>query len=566
MLVEITIRNIALIERLTVPFAPGLNAMTGETGAGKSIVVDSVNLALGARPARELIRAGAERASVQAVFEATAPAEALMAKWGLEPNEDGVIAVTRELAASGRNLCRVNGAVVPASQLRQLTQLLMDVHGQHEHQALMNPAKHLEFLDAYGDAAHEGLRSEVRAQSERLAALRRQIERLTLDEAERARRIDMLSFQIEEIRAVKPKAGEDERLEKKYRLYENGEKIASAVGAAYALVYQGEGRSLSAQESLRCAMDALRPIAQIDERFEKLYARAEELYYGAQDVGYELQDVQENLDYDPAAAERVADRLDALQRIKRKYGPELSDVLAFNERAQGELAQIEQGGEEIKRLSQKAREAEAALMAACGRLTKSRRALSQALTEKLLRELGDLGMGKSRFEVRIEPKPPAADGADAVEFLISPNPGEPVKRLTSIASGGELSRIMLALKAIAADQGGVDAMIFDEIDTGVSGRMAQVVGEKMAAIARRRQVICVTHLPQIAALADAHYVVEKCVENGRTGSNVRRLNEEGRVEELARMVGGAGDWQSSLAHARNMLIAAQKMIKERESR
>lgn len=561
MLLEISIRNIALIERLTIRFAAGMNVLSGETGAGKSIVVDSVNLALGARADREMIRSGAERAEVRAVFDACVPVVCEMEEMGLEPPEDGVIVISRELSISGRNLCRVNGAAVSTSQLRRLTALLMDVHGQHEHQALMNPAKHLEFLEEYGDETHRQLKRKVKELYERYAALRAQVERLTLDAAERERRIDMLSFQIEEIKAVKPKPGEDERLEQKNRLYENAEKIASAVGEAYTMVYKGEGRSLSAQESLRRAMDGLRPIASIDARFETLYTRLEELYYAAQDVGAELQDIEEGMDYDPVAAGRVADRLSELKKLKRKYGPELSDVIAFRENAQRELEEMGRGDEQIRELSVQRDRAHAELEEASRQLSESRRRLGDMLSQRLVSELNDLGMGRSRFEVRFNPGRLTAEGADEVEFMIAPNPGEPLKRLAAIASGGELSRVMLALKTIAADAGGVDAMIFDEIDTGVSGRMAQVVGEKMANIARRRQVICVTHLAQIAALADAQYIVEKMVEGERTGSRVRLLDEEGRVQELARLVGGAGDPQSSLQHARNMLKAAQEIVK-----
>ncbi len=562
MLLELSIRNVALIERLRIEFEPGLNVLTGETGAGKSILVDSVNLALGARAARDLVRTGAEKAVVQALFDMPEGVAALLSDAGIEP-EDDVLALTREVSASGRSVSRINGQAVPAALLRQVTALVMDVHGQHEHQALLNPQLHAAFLDDTGGAAHRALMDGVAERYERYAASAREARKLQMDERERVRQADQLQRQIDEIRAVKPRPGEDEKLTRKLALYEHGEKIAQAVGAAYGYVYRGEGRSLAAQDALSRAAEEMASVAALDPRFEALRARLEELFYAAQDAGIELQRIQDALDYDPAAAERAADRLSELKRLKRLYGPELSDVADFYEKAKADLALLTEN--EVLRQEAEARrdEAKAQLDAACRLLTGSRRALAERLSARLIEQLQDLGMGATRFEVEILPGPPTARGADEIQFLISPNPGEPVKPLSAIASGGELSRIMLAFKAIQADEGGVSAMIFDEVDTGVSGRMAQAVGEKMAAIARTRQVICVTHLPQIAALAGAHYLVEKTVEGERTGSTVRRLDRDGRIEEIARLVGGAGDPLSSRHHAANMLDAAQALIRGR---
>lgn len=568
MLLELNIRNIALIEKLRVEFGPGLNVLTGETGAGKSIVVDSVNLALGERADRELIRTGAEKASVQAVFEVGDNPRVLrlLDEFGLS-DEDGLLVISRELSASGRNICRISGSVVPLSQLKQITALLVDVHGQHQHQSLMIPARHLHFLDCYGDGEHMRKMDEVRRLYGEYAEIKKRLEQFTGDKMERERRIDMLRFQLEEIEAVRVKPGEDEKLEQQNRLLSNAEKIASSVETAYSLVYLGSGRSPSAQEALRRASSAMGAIAPLDERFEGLQKRLEELYYSAQDVGYELQDVKDGLEYDPAQADRVADRLDALNRLKRKYGPELSDVIAFREDVREQLSLIEEGDEQLERLNRKYNQAREALASASAALSESRRALACGFVEKMLGQLGELGMERVRFQVRFQTPPDmesafSAHGVDNVEFMISPNPGEPVKPLAHVASGGELSRIMLALKAIAADHDDVHCMIFDEIDTGISGRMAQVVGEKMATIALDRQVICVTHLPQIAALGDQHFVVEKQTDGQRTDSSVRKLDDEGRIKELARMVGGADNGDSSLAHARNMLLSARKVVED----
>lgn len=563
MLLELNIRNIALIERLRIEFQPGLNVLTGETGAGKSIVIDSVNLALGGRADRELIRTGADRASVQAVFDVRGNERvaALLDEWGMEA-EDGYLAVGRELSAGGRNLCRIGGEVATLSQIRQLTGLLVELHGQHEHQELMSASRHMAILDAFGDEHHKSLMRAVQRLYAEYMAVKGELDALSAELRERAFTMDVLSRQVEEIRALKIKEGEDEKLEKQFRLMENAEKISSGVEKAYHLVYAGGERAPSVQEALRRASQAMSTIADIDERFAEMSRRLDEMYYAAQDAGYELQDMMEGLDFDPAAFDRVGARLDALEKIKDKYGPTLKDVIAFRDASEARLNTLQQGDERMAELKEKLADVDKRMMAACVELTASRRVLAAAFEKNVTSQLTELGMSKVRFQTRFlipeqDKQRLSPQGADQVEFLISPNPGEPLKPLSSTASGGELSRVMLAIKAVMAEREQVGTMIFDEIDTGVSGRMAQVVGEKMSGIARHRQVIAVSHLPQIAALGDAHFLVEKRVTDGRTGSSVRLLDDEGRVMELARMVGGAGDPESGIQHARNMLAAAK---------
>ncbi|MGJ4850509.1 DNA repair protein RecN [Bacillota bacterium Meth-B3] len=567
MLLEIAIADIALIERLRLGLGAGLNVLTGETGAGKSIVVDALSLALGGRADRELIRTGADKARVEVLFDVADNREALklLGEMGLEA-EDGLLPLTRELTANGRSVCRACGSVVPLNQFKQLTGLLVDMHGQHEHQQLADPARHLNYLDGYGDAEHAALIAQVRARYADFAALRREAEALSIDASERERRRDMLAFQLGEIDAVKPKRGEEEKLKQKSELMKNAEQVAQGVQRAYELTYKG-GRSASAQEALKRAAEAMEPIAHLDERFERLKARLFDLYYAAEDVGYELQDLNDGLEFDPAEADRVGARLSELKRIARKYGPELDDVLAFREDAALKLHELDGGDERLREIEKALSARERALTEACAQLSDSRRRLARAFTERVMAELTDLGMERARFEVQIAPRALcSADGRDQVQFMLSANPGEPVKPLSSVASGGELSRIMLAMKAAAADSAGVDAMVFDEIDTGVSGRMAQVVGEKMAAIARKRQVICVTHLPQIAALADRQYLALKVTDDERTTSSVELLDRAGRIEELSRLVGGAGDPASGRAHAEHLLTAAQALIESLSER
>lgn len=558
MLLELNIENIALIESLRIEFGHGLNVLTGETGSGKSIVVDCVNLVLGGRAERDLVRTGAEKGRVQALFDVSgcAPARALAEELGADC-EDGLLAVSRELSRGGRNVCRVSGAIVPLSALRRLTGMLMDIHGQHEHQSLLNPARHIDFLDAFGDAGHAARMEQVRKLHAERTQQASALKKLLSDAAEKARLIDMLTFQTGEIAEAKLKPGEEERLTAKLRVLENAEKIHEGVDRAYALTYRGGSRAASAQELLQRAAEAMEGIAGIDPRYEALSGRLRELYYSVQDVGYELQDILDHLTFDPAKIDKISERLDQIDRLERKYGPSLEDVIAFGERAGARLEELRASDERVEERRAALKRVDAELKTACEALTQSRRALADGLSRAVMEQLGDLGMAKTRFEIRIEPEAkPGAMGADRVEFLISPNPGEPLKPMSAIASGGELPRIMLALKAISMDAGGVDSMVFDEIDTGVSGRMAQVVGEKMCRIARSHQVLCVTHLPQIAALGDVHFVVEKQTDGERTQTSVHRLDDEGRVRELSRLVGGAEDSESSLSHARHMLSDA----------
>ncbi len=556
MLLELTIRNIALIESLRIEFAQGFNVLTGETGAGKSIVVDSVNLALGGRADRDMIRTGAERGSVEALFDISGNPEALALADALGVDaEGGLVCVSRELSRSGRNLCRIAGTALPLSALKRFTSLLVDVHGQHEHQALLDPRRHVDFLDGFGGPEHQARLSAVREAHAARTEAAGKLRALLRDAAERERLIDTLRFQAQEISAAKLKSGEEEKLTRKLRMLESAEKIRDGLELSYRLVYAGEG-GLSAQEALKRSADAMGDLSRLDERFKKLAEDLLSIYYAAREAGSEIQVLREELNFDPRLMDRINERLELISRLERKYGATEEEVIAFGQSAQERLQSIEAGDAQIAEYKRELKARDRALREACEALSTSRRELAEALEAGILEQLKDLGMARTRFSVQLRPlDKPTANGAEEVEFLISPNPGEPLKPLSAIASGGELSRVMLALKALG--RGGVDSMVFDEIDTGVSGRMAQVVGEKMRAIAREKQVLCVTHLPQIAALGDAQFLVEKNTDGERTQTRVVRLDEEGRVRELARLVGGAGETESGIAHARSMLEAAQ---------
>ncbi|MBR6891128.1 MAG: AAA family ATPase, partial [Clostridia bacterium] len=397
MLLELTIKNIALIESLRMEFAQGFNVLTGETGAGNSIVVDSINLALGGRADRDMIRTGTERGMVQALFDVSGNPRALemLREMDVEA-EDGVIAIRRELSRSGRNICRVSDVVVPLNTLKRLTAMLMDVHGQHEHQALMNPACHLDFLDDFGGEAHAQARHEVAQLHAARGQIASQLKRLMNDAAEKERLWDVLTFQTQEIGAARLKAGEEEKIEKKLAMLEHAEKIRQGVETAYTLVYQGDGRAPSAQEALLRSAEAMDAISGIDERYGALASRLRELYYGAQDVGYELQALLEDLDFEPDQIDKLAGRLDLIKRLERKYGATVEEVIEFGATAAGRLDELKRSDESIGELKKRYREADAQLRAACERLTALRRDSARRLAERICDQLKDLGMGKTR--------------------------------------------------------------------------------------------------------------------------------------------------------------------------
>ena len=566
MLKELNIRNIALIDSLRIEFTRGLNALTGETGTGKSIVVDCVNLALGQRAAREMVRTGEEKGSVRALFDLScAPqAKAFLDEAQIDYDDD-YAEISRELSQNGRSVCRINGCAVPLNTLKSFSQLLVDLHGQQEHQKLMDTAQHRVYLDGFaGSGALEALIALKSAYEKALEA-RRALKKLESDEKTLAQKADILSMQLKEITSAKLKEGEDEELERRCKLYENAERLNSSMRTAYERLYLG-GKQLSAQESLRRALDAVNAVAELDGQYAALASRIEELLYAVKDVGYEVQSIYEEMSFDPSELERMQDRLEVIKKLKRKYGPELADVMEFAQKAQSELESLENIESRREEARQESGRAEEALKERAKELSRIRQSAAGDLEKRVMEQLKDLGMERTRFEVRFSRRETIGpEGAEDVEFMISPNPGEPLRPLAQIASGGEISRFMLALKVILAASDGIQTMIFDEIDTGISGRMAQIVGEKMSVLGADRQVICVTHLAQIAALADTQFVVEKRVANEKTTSTVLRLDDEGRLKEIARLVGGADTLDSGLTHARRMLDSAKARTKELRS-
>lgn len=566
MILSMRMHNIALIEDLTLEFGPGLHVMTGETGAGKSIVVDAVNLVLGGRADRDLIRTGTEKAWVEAVFDAADNAD--VAQWAQKQSIedfDGVVTLYREITRTGRNLCRVCGLVMPVSALKEVAALLMDVHGQHEGQFLMNSQYHLLFLDAAGGEDYQALLSRVDAAYEAFIANHRQYGRLVRENEKKQYRMESLKKSLEELKKAKLKPGEEQQLTAEKERFRHSEKIATAVQTAHHAISASED-SESVLARVKEAAGALRSLTALGEPYTSLAQRCESSYYELEEIGYELSDLAEKGEFDPARAEQVETRLDLIRRLERKYGDTVEEILAEQERMQEEYDNFASMDQQLATMGAEHKKLLAAYRTLARELTAARHVLAETFERNMMAQLADLGMGSTVFKVSFALRPegkvlmPQSVGDDVIEFMISPNPGEPLKPLSKIASGGELSRLMLAIKSLEAEKGGVGTMVFDEIDTGISGRMAQVVAEKMALIARSRQVICVTHLPQIAAMAEHQFLVEKRVEGERTNTSVRLLPHEERIGEVARMLGGAdGSEDSARSHAAHMLEVAREM-------
>ena len=557
MLELLHIENIAIIEAADIEFAPGFNALTGETGAGKSIVIDSLSAVLGQRTSRELIRTGADKAFVSAAFSGTAPE--LTETLGIQPEADGTLLLQREIQTDGKNVCRVNGRPVTVGQLRALGAQLLNIHGQHDGQQLLDEEQHIVYLDSFGRV--ESLINTYAEKYKHFTDIRRQIGALQMDEAEKARRVDTLQYQIEELRRAKLKPGEEEELTARRGMLRNAEKFLGAVaGADYAL--NGDDSGGGALSALRQAQDALGGVRHLDDAFGQLYERLGEAYSEVYDIAATVEDKRGELDVSPGELDRVESRMDLLYRLKKKYGATVEDMLDYQARCEAELAQIEDAGDTLARLEQALSKAEKEARQAAQALSDARKAAADRLTAQILTELQQLDMGKIRFAVDFAEKPLDSDGMDAVRFLMSANVGEELRPIHKIASGGELARIMLAMKNVLSEQDHVGTMVFDEVDTGVSGRAAQKVAEKMARISRRKQVLCVTHLPQLAAMADTHFSVEKGERGGRTYTEVRRLDREQRRRELARLTGGSHVSQTMLDGAEELLVQAEKFRAE----
>jgi len=556
MLTLLHIENIAVVERADVEFGTQFNVLTGETGAGKSIIIDAINAVLGERTSRDIIRSGESSASVSAVF---APLSASVMGWlsenDYEPDEDGTLLIQRSIYADGRNVCKLNGRPVTVSLLRGLGTLLINIHGQHDSQQLLDDSSHMLYLDSF--AKNEELRQNYAEAFNALRMVRHDIEKLTAGEADKARKIEMLRFRVEEIDAASLYDGEDEELELRRDVLRNSERITEGILESYAALYGGEDYD-GACSMLVSAERELSGIANVDETLAALHSRISELRYAVDDVADELRALRDAYEFSPEEADRLETRLDLMRRLKRKYGATVAEVLEAGEAAKVELDEIEFSEEKLESLRKNLALALAKSTELADALTENRKTAATALTKRILTELSDLDMKNVNMAVELSAKELSPDGADSVRFLISANAGEELRPLAKVASGGELARIMLAMKSVLSENDEVGTLIFDEVDAGVSGRAAQRVAEKLTDVGAIRQVLCVTHLPQIAAMSDDHYLIEKREERGRTFTSVLPLDGKGRAGELARMTGGAEITETTLKNAEELIKSAEK--------
>ncbi len=547
MLSLLHIENIAVIERADIAFNPGFNVLTGETGAGKSIVIDAISAILGERAYRDMIRTGEGKASVRAVFTGV-PECSWFADNGVPYDPETVI--SREVYLDGKNVCRVNGTLVSVSILRKLGIQLINIHGQHDSASLFDEENHLAFLDAFAD--NESLREDYGEKYAAVARLRKEIDSLTMDESEKLRRMETLKYQIAEIEKAELEPGEDEALEERRKLLQNAEKLSSGLNEAAECLYGGDDTD-GASGLMARAEYALGRLLRFSDSFSGLHDRVADLMYQVQDVAEEVRDTRDSLNYSADELEQIEERLDTIHKLRRKYGVTCQDILDYLDKAKKELDEIEFADDHLERLKGKLQKAEKAAWDAALTLRENRKQAADALSKRILTELSQLDMPKVQFSCQFRELELTASGADAVAFYMTANAGEALKPLSKVASGGELARIMLAMKNVLAEKDQVATLIFDEVDTGVSGRAAQKVAEKLRSVAAHKQVLCVTHLPQLAALATTHLLIAKSERQGRTYTTVTPLDFEGRKRELARIMGGASITETTLKSAEEML-------------
>ena len=550
MLNSLSIKNVAVIDSVNLDLSDGLSVLTGETGAGKSIIIDSINMILGARADRELVRHGAEKAMVQAVFDTSAEIEKMLSDNDIDSDGEQLI-VTRSLTAEGKSVAKINGTIVPLALLREVSGLLVNIHGQHDNQALLTPSKHIIFLDEY--AKNEELLNSYTNLYSKMKEISAALNRLNVNEQEKKQRTDLLEYQINEISAADLSEGEEEDLRNRLEVCRNAEKISSAVSAAYGSPYDSEG-SQSAYDGISVAVNALEDISELTPELQNAYNVLSEAMYTIQDTVHDLREFAETVEFDEGELNDIEERLSLILNLKRKYGNSVSEILEFVKKAQEELDGINSSDETIVQLSHELEQIKSKLKTAGEKLSAARKQAAQKLQKQIITALHELNMENTSFEVSVKTEDVFwENGIDEVEFFISTNPGEPLKPLIKIASGGELSRVMLALKSVLADADKVGTLIFDEIDTGVSGAAALKIALKLQEIAQFRQVLCITHLPQLAANADTHYLIEKTVSDGAAHTSVRRLDFDGRIAELSRIIDGGSESGISKEYAKEML-------------
>lgn len=563
MLLELEVRNFALIDELNINFNTGLNILTGETGAGKSIIIDAVNMAIGQRADRNFVRAGADKCMVQAIFSVKISNNIydLLNEYGIEIDNDNILVVTREIYANGRSICRVNGIIVTQTILKKITENLIDIHGQHEHQSLLNSSFHINMLDSYGGKQILDLVACVSKTYDELQVLKKKLSSICFDEMERERKIDLIKFQIDEINSANLKLDEEEELKKQKKLVSNSEKIYKTLSNAYEVIC-GDSLDGSALDKLSSVVHSMQGISSLDESFLNFSSVLEEVQYKLEDTTRDIREYRDQIEFDPEILEDIEIRLNLINLLKRKYGSSIDEILQYKEKIESELWEYENNEEELNRLKAEIHIKEKELLKISLELSSLRKSIALNFEEKITDILITLNMGKVQFKVSFinEERESSAlkftsKGIDEIEFTISTNMGEPLKPLSKIASGGEMSRVMLAFKTILADVDNIPTLIFDEIDTGISGKTAQIIGERLHDISNHHQIICITHLPQIACMADHHYLIEKIEKENKVKTIVEKLDKPSQINELGRLLGGELT-DITIKHAEEMITQA----------
>lgn len=554
MLERLHIKNIAVIDEAEIEFNSGFNVLTGETGAGKSIIIDSINMVLGERTSKSIIRNGEKKAVVEAMFSIDNP-EVINA---LEESgfdiEDGTVILYRDLNTDGKSLCKINGSMTTASGIREIANMLINIHGQQDNQSLLSPSSHIDFLNSYADLENKLL--EYREFYNKVKEIEEKLNSLQMDEREKERQIDLYSFQIKEIDDAKLVVNEDEQLAERKKFISGISKISETINYSHDALYTSDH---SAYDTLSSVAGNFNAITEFDTKLSEIYERLNSASIELEDIIYQIRDYRDSIDFDESEADNIESRLDLINTLKRKYGNSIEEILSYRNDIEKNLNAITKSDEETEMLRKELDDVCKMRNSIATEISKIRRKSATELSNKICSELADLDMSKVKFDVQIKECEYNKNGCDNIEFLISVNAGEPLKPLSKIASGGEMSRIMLAIKSIFADSDPVDTLIFDEIDTGVSGRAAQKIAEKINKISSKKQILCITHLPQIAAMANTHFLIEKNVDAEHTYTKVNVLDENSRKNELARIIGGAQITDITIQAAAEMIKMAEKL-------
>lgn len=566
MLLELNIENFAIIDKIRVSFNQGLNVLTGETGAGKSIIIDAISLVLGGRADKEYVRTGYERTTIEALFstEHIKDIDEILKEYGIQKEIDNTLLITREIFNTGRSTSRINGRTVTLSMLNNITDKLIDIHGQHDHQSLLKNDKHLEFIDSLGDEELTKIKEKVKNEFQNLQALKNSLKVLVQNEMEKERKIDLLNFQLEEIDEARLVEGEEESLILEHNILSNSENIIKTLSDALSSLDSDYYGKNSIIDELNNIYVNLTKISKHSDELLSFSSIIESIIYQLQDLIREMRNYQDKVEYNPEKLRFLNERLDLINKLKRKYGKTIKEILEYRDKINKNLNVLLNCEKEIKEIRNKIQNYEYNMNVLCQELTRKRTCIANRFEKGITKELSEVNMPKVKFEVKIDKFDYfTQNGLDKIEFLISTNPSEPLKSLSKIVSGGEMSRIMLAFKSILAEIDKIPTLIFDEIDTGISGRTAQIVGEKITKISRNHQVICITHLPQIAALADSHYLINKKITDDKSITKIIKLNYDERVEELSRLLGGVNLTETTKQHAREMIEMSKKISEKK---